>query len=361
MKALRISEPAGLEGIDGLVYEDAPDPQPAIGDALVQVHAASFTPTELTWPLWTDRAGYDPGADHPGARRVGRGCCARLRRRRGGRRRRGLRTHRRLPRRLGSRSTSSSKLAPSPRSRRHSTMSTPRHSRKPPCTSWEPLFDHGHLEAGQTVVIHGAGRRRRIDRGTAGKTGGRPRDRHRPGRRRGACARARRRPLRRRSAGRLGGRRRQRRPGLRRDRRRSARPFVVIVKPGGALVSVMAPPPAGRDDIRTLHFVRDPNGSQLADITRLVDEGKLHPQVGAIYPLAEGREAFMAKSTQHIPGKVVLQADVPSKLGVVRAGVLRARASRGDRFCRAGVFFAAGSVARARCARSSATVCSLAR
>src|SRR4051794_4269400 len=48
MKAARIKEPKGFEGIDGLVYDDAPDPQPAIGDALVQVRAASFTPTELT-------------------------------------------------------------------------------------------------------------------------------------------------------------------------------------------------------------------------------------------------------------------------------------------------------------------------
>src|SRR6516162_4971803 len=59
MKAVRVRKPEGFEGIDGLVYEDAPDPQPAIGDALVQVRAASFTPTELTWPLWTDRAGHD--------------------------------------------------------------------------------------------------------------------------------------------------------------------------------------------------------------------------------------------------------------------------------------------------------------
>src|SRR6516162_4697454 len=59
MKAVRSHEPEGLEGIDGLVYEDAPDPQSAIGDALVQVRAASFTPTELTWPLRTDRAGHD--------------------------------------------------------------------------------------------------------------------------------------------------------------------------------------------------------------------------------------------------------------------------------------------------------------
>src|ERR1700751_2937134 len=62
MKAVRVEKPEGFEGIDGLVYEDAPDPQPAIGDALVQVRAASFTPTELTWPLRTDRAGHDRGA-----------------------------------------------------------------------------------------------------------------------------------------------------------------------------------------------------------------------------------------------------------------------------------------------------------
>ncbi len=79
-----------------------------------------------------------------------------------------------------------------------------------------------------------------------------------------------------------------------------------IVKPGGALVSVMAPAQTDRDDIRTVHFVRDPSGAQLRDIARLVDQGELRPQVGAVYPLAEAREAFMAKSTEHIPGKVVL-------------------------------------------------------
>ena len=61
MKAVRIHKPAGLEGIEGLVYEDAQDPQPAIGGALVDVRAAGFTPTELTWPLRNDRAGYERG------------------------------------------------------------------------------------------------------------------------------------------------------------------------------------------------------------------------------------------------------------------------------------------------------------
>ena len=79
-----------------------------------------------------------------------------------------------------------------------------------------------------------------------------------------------------------------------------------IVKPGGALVSIAGEPSTDRDDIRTVLFVRDANGSQLREIARLVDDGTLRPQVGAVYPLADAREAFMAKSTTHIPGKVVL-------------------------------------------------------
>jgi NADPH:quinone reductase-like Zn-dependent oxidoreductase len=65
-------------------------------------------------------------------------------------------------------------------------------------------------------------------------------------------------------------------------------------------------PQTDRDDIRTVHFVRDPSGAQLRDITRLVDNATLRPQVGAVYPMADAREAFMAKSTRHLPGKVVL-------------------------------------------------------
>jgi NADPH:quinone reductase-like Zn-dependent oxidoreductase len=79
-----------------------------------------------------------------------------------------------------------------------------------------------------------------------------------------------------------------------------------IVKPGGALVSIMAPPQTDRDDIRTVHFVRDPSGAQLREVARLVDEGTLHPQVDAVYSLADARQAFMDKSVKHIPGKVVL-------------------------------------------------------
>ena len=47
-------------GPDELGYEQASRPPLSIGDVLVAVHAASFTPTELDWPsTWTDRQGRD--------------------------------------------------------------------------------------------------------------------------------------------------------------------------------------------------------------------------------------------------------------------------------------------------------------
>ena len=55
MRALRLHERSGSEGI---VFEDAPVPAPAIGDVLIEVDAASITPTELSWPsTWVDRTG----------------------------------------------------------------------------------------------------------------------------------------------------------------------------------------------------------------------------------------------------------------------------------------------------------------
>lgn len=32
----------------------------------------------------------------------------------------------------------------------------------------------------------------------------------------------------------------------------------------------------------------------------------VRPQIGAVYPLADARDAYMAKSTQYLPGTVVL-------------------------------------------------------
>src|SRR5436853_5449012 len=47
-------------GTAGVKLVDRPEPQAAINDVIVQMHASGFTGDELTWPsTWTDRAGRD--------------------------------------------------------------------------------------------------------------------------------------------------------------------------------------------------------------------------------------------------------------------------------------------------------------
>ena len=156
MKAVRFQEPKGFEGIDGLVYEDAPDPQPAIGDALVQVRAASFTPTELMWPLSTDRDGHERGRRIPA--HEGSGIVVAL-----GYGAAGVSVGDEVYGLIdGYRDGWAAdyvaievrSLAPKP-----TTVDFVEAAAIPQAalTSWQALFDHGHLESGQTVVIHGAG------------------------------------------------------------------------------------------------------------------------------------------------------------------------------------------------------------
>jgi hypothetical protein len=65
MKAIRIHEPTG---ISGLVYEEAPDATPMIGDVLVKVAACGITHNELDWPLWTCRNGHQRTSITPATR-----------------------------------------------------------------------------------------------------------------------------------------------------------------------------------------------------------------------------------------------------------------------------------------------------
>src|SRR3954454_23201744 len=155
MKAIRIKEPKGFEGIEGLVYEHAPDPQPAISDALVQVRAAGFTPTELMWPLSTDRAGHDRGSRIPA--HEGSGIVVAL-----GFGAAGVSVGDEVYGLIdGHRDGWAAEyvaievrsLAPKPTSVDYvEAAAVPQAA----LTSWQALFDHGHLERGQTVVIHGA-------------------------------------------------------------------------------------------------------------------------------------------------------------------------------------------------------------
>ena len=58
MKAIVVTDQAA--GTAGMKLEERPEPQAAINDVVVQVHASGFVPTELAWPsTWTDRLNRD--------------------------------------------------------------------------------------------------------------------------------------------------------------------------------------------------------------------------------------------------------------------------------------------------------------
>src|SRR5262245_7787213 len=65
MKAIVVTNQAA--GKAGMKLVERPEPQAAINDVVVQVHASGFTWDELAWPpTWTDRLGHDRTPSIPG-------------------------------------------------------------------------------------------------------------------------------------------------------------------------------------------------------------------------------------------------------------------------------------------------------
>src|SRR5262244_4410960 len=65
MKAIVVTDEAA--GPAGMTLVERPEPEPAINDVVVRVHASGFTSGELTWPsTWTDRLGRDRTPSIPG-------------------------------------------------------------------------------------------------------------------------------------------------------------------------------------------------------------------------------------------------------------------------------------------------------
>ena len=305
MKALRTHQPTG---ISGLVYEEAPDAKPMFCEVLVKVAACGITHNELDWPIWTCRAGHQRASVIPGhevsgvVAALGYGTAGIA----VGDEVFGLTDQLRDGAAAEYVAVEARNLAPKPRSTDHvHAAAVPRAG----LTAWQALFDHGKLARGQTVVIHGAG-------GAVGTTA------VQLARWAGAevigTGRGHSRPL----ATELGA---GRFIALDTDRLEDAAgqaDLVVdtiggevlarspaLLKPGGTLVSIKAAAqlPADRKDIRTVVFIQEASRAQLTELARLVDEGHLRPQVGAVYPLAQGAEAYSAKAAGGIPGRIVLQ------------------------------------------------------
>ncbi|MGZ4513242.1 MAG: NADP-dependent oxidoreductase [Mycobacterium sp.] len=68
-----------------------------------------------------------------------------------------------------------------------------------------------------------------------------------------------------------------------------------VLRRGGRLVTLSAPPPAGRSDeygVTATFFIVTPNRDQLTELAALVDSGRLHVEIAQTFPLDRGREAF---------------------------------------------------------------------
>ena len=305
MKAIRLHEPTG---ISGLVFEEVPDARPGLCDVLVKVAACGITHNELDWPVWTCRAGHRrtsiiPGNEVSGVvAALGYGTAGFA----VGDEVFGLTDQLRDGAAAGYVAVEARNVALKPRTVDHvHAAAVPRAG----LTAWQALFDHGKLARGQTVVIHGAG-------GAVGSTA------VQLARWAGAqvigTGRSHSRPL----VTELGA---DRFIALDADRLEDAAGQADLVldtiggevlarspallRPGGTLVTIKAAAelPADRHDIRNVVFVQESSRAQLTELARLVDEGRLRPQVGAVYPLERAAEAYSAKAAGGMPGRIVLQ------------------------------------------------------
>jgi len=276
MQALRLQ---GAGGVDDLVLEEIEIPPVGSGEALVRVHAAAITRDELDWPV--DRLPAIPSYELSGTVvATGEEVFALT-----GFDRDGVAAEYAV--------VPASVLAPKPRELGHvESAAIPLAG----LSAWQALFDHGRLEAGERVLIHGA----------AGGVGSFATQ---LARWRGAYV--------------IGTASRPEQAlgadevldyasGV--DAVRGV-DFVfdtvggdVLVRsaaslrPGARLVSVAGEPPAPG-----IYFVVEPNRAQLVELARLADEGLLRTTIDSVFPLAEARAAFERLAARGKAGKVVLR------------------------------------------------------
>jgi NADPH:quinone reductase-like Zn-dependent oxidoreductase len=83
-----------------------------------------------------------------------------------------------------------------------------------------------------------------------------------------------------------------------------------VLKKGGVLVSTLGienPAEAEKYEVRATGFMAQPDGSELREIARLIDEGKLKPAVSTVMPFKDAAKAHELSQTGHVRGKIVLK------------------------------------------------------
>ncbi|MBW8796628.1 MAG: NADP-dependent oxidoreductase [Streptomyces sp.] len=291
-------------GVGGLALTELPHPHAAENDVIVRVHAAGFTPGELTWPAtWTDRAGRDRTPSVPGhelsgvVTGLGYGTTGLT----VGQRVFGLADWARDGTLAEYTAVEARNLAPLPADVDHVTAAALPVSG---LTAWQGLFDHGRLTTGQTVLIHGA----------AGGVGSI------------AVQLAREAGARVIGTGRAADRDLALDLGvtafvdLQADRLEDIGEVDVVldviggeildrstalVRPGGTLVTIAHPVTVHPADGRAVFFVVEPDRARLTDLAARLRDGRLRPVVGAVRPLTEAIAAFTPE--KRTPGRTIIR------------------------------------------------------
>ena len=154
MKAIVVTEQGA--GTPGMKLVERPEPQAAINDVVVRVHASGFVNTELSWPsTWADRLGRDRTPTIPGHELAGvvtalgygtTGLSV-------GQRVFGLTDWYRDGTLAEYVAVEARNLAPLPGDVDFTVGASLPISG---LTAWQGLFEHGRLRAGQSVIAHGA-------------------------------------------------------------------------------------------------------------------------------------------------------------------------------------------------------------
>ena len=291
-------------GINGLSLAEVPYPHAAENDVIVRVHAAGFTPGELDWPAtWVDRAGRDrtptvPGHDVSGVvTELGYGTTGLT----VGQRVFGLADWTRDGALAEYIAVEARNLAPLSAGIDHTVAAALPISG---LTAWQGLFDHGRLVTGQTVLIHGAtGAVGSIAVQLAHEAGARVIGSGRTAHSQGARDLEVEEFL-----------------DLEHDRLEDVGEVDVVfdviggeildrsaklVRAGGALVTIAAPPRVRPADARAVFFVVEPDRARLAALELRLRDGRLHPNIGDVRPLAEAPSAFAPAHRSH--GKTIIR------------------------------------------------------
>ncbi|ERF70360.1 hypothetical protein EPUS_08784 [Endocarpon pusillum Z07020] len=90
------------------------------------------------------------------------------------------------------------------------------------------------------------------------------------------------------------------------------------VKDGGTLISIIGPPETrkpdgweemreGKKDVKSVFFIMEPIGSQLTEVSKLIDEGQCKPVLDSVWDLEETEKAFERLNSGNHRGKIVVK------------------------------------------------------